>query len=168
MGKRGPPPMPTHLKLLRGNPGKQAINRDEPQPLITEELPEPPTFLAPHAQEEWRRMVGELHRMKLLTIVDIHPLAAYCQSYARWRAAEEALARLAERDPVNAGLIIKTTNGNAIENPLVTMAHRAARDMCRYAGEFGFTPAARSRIAVSDSADRIAPTASKFAGLLAG
>jgi hypothetical protein len=33
----------------------------------------------------------------MLTIVDVMPLAAYFQAYARWRVAEEALAVQAER-----------------------------------------------------------------------
>jgi hypothetical protein len=31
MGFRGPKPKSTHLKLITGNPGKRAINRNEPQ-----------------------------------------------------------------------------------------------------------------------------------------
>ena len=32
MGKRGPRPRPTALKLARGNPGKRRLNTDEPKP----------------------------------------------------------------------------------------------------------------------------------------
>ena len=32
MGKRGPAPIPTELKLLRGNPGKQKIDPNEVKP----------------------------------------------------------------------------------------------------------------------------------------
>ena len=32
MGKRGPRPQPTQLRLVRGNPGKRAINKLEPKP----------------------------------------------------------------------------------------------------------------------------------------
>ena len=54
---------------------------------------------------------------------------------------------MAERDQLTGGLTIKTTNGNAIQNPLVGMANRAMADMVRYATEFGMTPSSRSRIA---------------------
>jgi len=43
--------------------------------------------------------------------------------------------------------LIKTSNGNAIQNPLVGTANKAAADMMRYAAEFGMTPSARTRIA---------------------
>ncbi len=53
---------------------------------------------------------------------------------------------MAERDQLTSGLMIKTTNGNPIQNPLVGIANRAMVDMVRYAAEFGMTrvPAAAS------------------------
>ena len=37
---RGRKPTPTHLKLVRGNPGKRPLNASEPKPQLT--LPSPP------------------------------------------------------------------------------------------------------------------------------
>ena len=80
--------------------------------------------------------------------------------YGRWVQAERAIAKMAQKDHLTGGLMIKTTNGNAIQNPLVGTANKAAADMMRYAAEFGMTPSARSRIAAtppeegSDPADR--------------
>lgn len=82
----------------------------------------------------------------MLTRVDRAALAAYCQAYGRWVEAEQALARMAERDPLTHGLMIKTSNGNAIQNPLVGTANRAMLDMMRCAVEFGMTPSSRTRI----------------------
>lgn len=45
--------------------------------------------------------------------------------------------------------MIATSNGNAIRNPLVGTANQAGSDMVRYAVEFGMTPRARVRLAVS-------------------
>ena len=53
---------------------------------------------------------------------------------------------MAERDQLTSGLMIKTTNGNPIQNPLVGIANKAAAAMVRYAAEFGMTPSARSRV----------------------
>lgn len=47
------------------------------------------------------------------------------------------------------GLMIKTTNGNAVQNPLVGTSNNTARDMVRFAGEFGLTPIVRARLALS-------------------
>jgi P27 family predicted phage terminase small subunit len=88
-----------------------------------------------------------LHVMGLLSPLDVMPLAVYCQSFARWRIAEEKLAKMAERDRVTNGLLIKTTTGDVRSNPLARIAAAAASDMLKYASEFGFTPAARARIA---------------------
>ena len=97
---RGRPPVPTHLKLLRGNPGKRPINMNEPQPDVVADVPDAPPFLAQYACDEWYRIAEELQRLHLLTAFDLNPLAAYCQAYARWRMAEEALAEMAARDPL--------------------------------------------------------------------
>jgi P27 family predicted phage terminase small subunit len=163
-GPRGPRPIPTHLKLLRGNPGRQKLNENEPQPEIPPNIPAPPAFLNGYALEEWHRVERELYALKLLTNVDINPLAAYCVAYQRWRDAEEMLHDMAKRDGVTRALLIKGTKGVAVRNPLVAVARQAALDMVRYASEFGLTPAARSRIAAGPFGET---PVSKFDGLLA-
>ena len=164
--RRGPPPVPTHLKLLRGNPGKQALNKHEPQPLLPDKVPDPPEFLSGYAHDEWYRIIDELYRLRLVTSVDVNCLAAYCEAFKRWRTAQELLARMAERDEATAGLLVEGKTGNSVPNPLVVIADQAARNMVRYAAEFGLTPSARSRI--NTGVDAAGRTASKFDGLLAG
>jgi P27 family predicted phage terminase small subunit len=161
----GPRPIPTHLKLLRGNPGHQRLNKNEPQPPRTAEPPDCPSFLASYAQDEWHRVAPGLHVMGLLSPLDVMPLAAYCTAYQHWREAEEALAQLAERDPATRGLLIRSTTGEPRLNPLLRAAATCAADMVRFAAEFGFSPAARSRISAG-LAYELAP--SKFDGLLGG
>jgi P27 family predicted phage terminase small subunit len=160
----GPRKLPTHLKLLRGNPSKRALP-PEPEFDSAPDIPVPPAFLMPAAKAEWRRIAVGLYNMGLLSLVDEHPFAAYCQAFARWVNAEEAIARMAERDLLTKGLMIKTTGGNAIQNPLVGTANKAASDMVRYASEFGFTPAARARIAAGNANNS---AQSKFSGLIGG
>ena len=150
-------PMPTHLKILRGNPGHRALPQNEPQPAPYEAPPEPPTFLQGYACDEWYRVAEELSRIGLLTVIDVTPLAAYCQAYARWRTAEETIAEMAKRDGVLHGLMLKTRNGTPIQNPLVITAAKAANDMIRYAVEFGLTPSARARIASAILAAAVGP-----------
>jgi len=95
--------------------------------------------------------------------VDLSSLAAYADAYGRWRTAREALDRMAANDPVMGGLIIKSRYGDAVQNPLVSIARKAALDMVRFAAEFGLTPAARSRIDTTMAGE----PGRKFAGLLA-
>src|SRR5215813_5367813 len=163
---RGRRPVPTHLKVLRGNPGRRALAESEPEPGKSAQIPEAPAFLLGYACDEWYRIAEELHRLNLLTVVDINPLAAYCDAYARWRTAVEALADMAKCDPVLSGLMTETRNGTPIQNPIVVTAAKAANDMVRYAAEFGLTPSARARIAAGPFGGPGGQ--SKFSGLLAG
>jgi P27 family predicted phage terminase small subunit len=160
----GPPPTPLHLRLLRGNPGKRPL-RPEPEPARAPECPNPPPFVTGYASDEWWRVAPELHRLGLLTVLDVATLSAYCVSYAHWRTAEETLARAAAADQVTGGLIVKVAAGSIRRNPLVKIASDAAGDMLRYAGEFGLTPVARSRLAAGVGGQ---PPGGKFAGLLGG
>ena len=111
---RGRKPKPTHLKLIEGNPGKRRVNPVEPVPLP--ELHAPPPFLPQEGQDEWKRVATELYNLGLLTVVDRTALAAYCHSYAIWKQATDAINAMAARDQLTRGLMIKTTNGNAIQN----------------------------------------------------
>ena len=156
----GPPPTPLPLRLLKGNPQKRPLRR-EIEPERPAEPPEAPAFLEGFARDEWYRVVGELHRLKLLTILDINPLAAYCTAYARWRTAAQALAKVEQINPAAAaaGLMIKRA-----QNPLVRIASRAEADMLRYASQFGFTPVARARLAAGPFGE----PPGKFDGLLGG
>jgi phage terminase small subunit len=86
----GPPPKPTALKLVQGNPGKRKLNRREPEfagaPLC-------PKWLTKLAKAEWNRIIGELSALDMLRSVDSSALAAYCKSYARCQSAEQIVDR---------------------------------------------------------------------------
>ena len=135
MAPPGPPPKPTHLKLLTGNPGRRPINQKEPMPKAV--VPAPPDWLSAEAKAEWDNNIDELYACGLVTLLDRIPLAVYCQMVGRWERAERALTKMAERDELTEGLLIKTTNGNAIQNPIVGTANKAAADLMHYAKEFG-------------------------------
>jgi P27 family predicted phage terminase small subunit len=97
-----------------------------------------------------------------LSKIDRAALAAYCQSYGRWVQAEQRLAEMAERDPITAGLMIKTSNGNVVQNPLVGAANRALHEMVRIATEFGMTPSSRMNMPA-----KVEQAEGKWHGLLA-
>lgn len=158
---RGRKPRPTHLKLVTGNPGRRPFNAAEPRPEAG--LPAPPAELGSDAKNEWRRVARRLQALGLLTPCDRAALAAYCQAFGRWRQAERALAAMAKADPLTGALMIRTKEGNAIQNPLVGIANKAMADMVRYAAEFGMTPSARSRIAgAADGEQKDDPAAKYF------
>jgi P27 family predicted phage terminase small subunit len=159
------PPVPFPLKVLRGNPGKRPMKR-EPQPEIAADVPEPPAFITGYAADEWWKTAPELHRLGLLTRIDVPALAAYCHAFGQWRMAAEALAMMQANDPVTGGLLIRTKYGDAAQNPLVSIVRKHAADVVRYAGEFGLTALARSRLVAGYSAP--SHGISKFDGLLRG
>jgi P27 family predicted phage terminase small subunit len=140
------PPVPFPLKVLRGNPGKRPM-RPEPQPEQAIDVPEPPPFITGYAADEWWKTAPELHRLGLLTRIDVPALAAYCHAFGQWRMAAESLAKMQANDPIMNGMIIKTKYGDAAMNPLVSIARKHASDVIRYAAEFGLTPVARTRLA---------------------
>ena len=141
---RGRKPLPSHLKLVQGNRGKRPIRPESIK--VEPSLPMPPPHLCDEAKVEWGRVASMLYALRLLSEADIAALAAYCQAWATFKRATEALEVMSKGDPLTKGLLIKTTNGNAIQNPLLGIANKAAADMVRFAAEFGMTPSARARI----------------------
>lgn len=143
-GKEGYPmagrkPKPTAVKILEGNPGKRKLNDKEPMPV--KGMPTYPVWLMPEAKKEWKRLAKILSEMGVLTEVDRSAFAAYCQSYARWKEAQ---------DHINTeGATYETENGMQRPNPYVAICNTEQRLMMSAASEFGLTPSARSRIMVA-------------------
>ena len=146
--------IPYELARLRGNPGKRKLNCG-PQPTPSETPPEPLSFLNEAAKAEWRRLAPELHRLRLLTPLDLAVFGAYCCSFGRWMTAESLLE--------TEGPTTKGSTGNTVVHPLVKVATQSARDLCHYASEFGLTPCARAKMRAGHD-DGGGP--SKFGGLL--
>lgn len=176
---------PTALKLVTGNPGKRPLNANEPIPTQAPAPPTPPRHLTKEARAEWARVCRELWLLGLLSSLDTSLLAAYCDSYATWveaRRAIEAVRKEEQRlDRIIAkriaagqealetnhsafgGLLVYTSNGNVIQNPLIGIMNKAKLDMVRFGAEMGMSPSARSRINVS-KAEANADPAGKFFG----
>ena len=135
---RGRKPVPTVLKVLRGNPGKRRLNDREPMPGGAK--PRCPSHLNGAARQEWHWLARRLHEIGLLTAIDRDMLAAYCECKA---LRDEALAVVAKSN-----LLIKNVQGNLVPNPLLGIANRALAQMARIASEFGMTPGSRTRIRI--------------------
>lgn len=138
----GPPPKPTALKRLEGNPGRRPLNEREPKP--RKRRPKMPAWLSEDEQAEWKRITRELAAMQLLTSADADAIAVYCQVAVRYRAASDEV-----RDK---GLTVMTPNGYPVINPALSIVNKCIQQMHRLLTEFGMTPASRSRIAVPEPA----------------
>ena len=88
---RGRRPTPTALKLIQGNPGKRALNPNEPKPVTA--VPTYPAHLSPTAKAEWKRLAQQLEKLGMISQLDRTAFAAYCQAYGRWVEAERSSLR---------------------------------------------------------------------------
>lgn len=138
----GRKPKPTAVKKLEGNPGKRKLNKKEPVP--AKGMPECPDWLLPEAKAEWERLCVQLSEMGVLTEIDMAAFAAYCQSYARWKEAQEHIDE--------EGSTFATDKGYQQQTPWVGIANTNQKLMLSAAAEFGLTPSARSRIMAASGA----------------
>lgn len=137
----GRKPKPTALKILEGNPGRRPLNTAEPSP--GKGMPTCPAWLLPEAKREWRRLAKKMNQMGVLSEVDRAAFAAYCQSYARWKEAQEHLTE--------EGSCYESDKGIRRPSPWVAISNTEQRLMINAASEFGLTPAARSKIVAANA-----------------
>jgi len=114
-------------------------------------MPNPPPYLNAYAREEWDRIADTLYAIGTLRAIDQNSFSSYCMAFARWRQAEEDLERMAQMDSSTHGAVLKTKQGNFIQNPLVGVVNTLRRDMQRLASEFGLSPCARTQIEAAPS-----------------
>jgi P27 family predicted phage terminase small subunit len=134
---RGRKPRPTSLMLIAGDQ-KSRINKDEPEP--EDGVPTCPSANE-SVQAVWDYTVRQLLKMRTITMAERDVLLAYCQAVVMHQDA----SRLVDEE----GLLVSTERG-LIPHPAVRIAREAALQIRAYAGEFGLTPAARTRIKVAD------------------
>lgn len=87
-----------------------------------------------------------------LTEVDQSMFAIYCEAFGRLRRAIANLDRMGAEDPTTDGIVLKTRDGNFVQNPLVGAVNVLRRDVQRLAAEFGLSPSARTQIEAGISA----------------
>ncbi|HUS47475.1 MAG TPA: phage terminase small subunit P27 family [Phycisphaerae bacterium] len=135
---KGRKPIPTKIKLLRGNPGKRRLNAAEPQVPIS--MPEMPSWLDKTGRAEWERVGPLLHRVGVLSRVDAAALAGYCAAFSVVAKAMRSIGR----DGIHIGAA-----GEAVRrNPACTTLNQALAQMRAYMVELGLTPSARTRLTV--------------------
>ena len=120
---------------------------------LCERVPGPPASLCKIGRVLWNVTAQELFDRRVLTVVGLAPLEAYCGAFALSRDLIEAARKN--------GYVRTTNKGFPVANPEVTMATTQVKVMLSIAKEFGFTPGSQSRIAVvpeasAEEADPIA------------
>lgn len=132
---RGRKPVPTQLRIVRGNPSKRPLPKDEPQPALDAQMPQ---WMSPAAEKHWPIVAEQLHAAGLLTVLDVPALALYCEAFARWQDANEKV--------VKHGAVVKGAAGYPVKSPYLSVANRAYEQMVRMLEQFGMTPSSRSRV----------------------
>lgn len=130
---RGRKPVPTQLKIIRGNPSRRPL-KPEPKLAIAKQST-PPAWLSPRAREAWTQLEPDLCASGLLTVGDLSAFAGYCSALAVAWEAEEGLAA------AKGGLKQKSF--------WIGSARKAWTEVRKWAIEFGLTPSARGRVSVA-------------------
>jgi P27 family predicted phage terminase small subunit len=147
MGRRGPKPIPTPLKILRGNPGRQPLNAAEPQP-PTDGVAMPP-HLGELAAARWRELLPMLQAVRVMTRADVEALARYCDTFEWWLAVRAKLKAEGDTYPIlNDGGQVKYI----AQRPEVSIAHKLAGQLRQLEADFGLSPAARVCLKVESDA----------------
>lgn len=154
MGKRGPRPTPSAIKIARGT--RRAARDDEPQPPADGVAM--PSHLGEVAAGRWRELLPLLQSVRVMTRADIEALARYCDTYEWWLATRAKLRAEGDTYPIlNDGGEVKYI----AQRPEVSIAHKLATQLRQLEQDFGLNPAARASLHVekpeanSDEEDRL-------------
>lgn len=140
----GRPPKPTSLKIVGGNAGKRAINKQEPDPTYIQDLTAP-EWLPTRAKIIWNEIAPNLSAAKLLTNVDIELLSQGCVAVANYRLSTQKSGE----DLVKGGCGEKGEN----LNPWMIVQSMSFKQAMAVFQQFGMSPAARTRIAIQPQGD---------------
>ncbi len=133
MGRRGPAPTPTKLRMLRGESRPSRLPQGEPVP--RDAPPVPPRWLTAEARAVWDRVTAELGAMGMCHAADTDALVVYCTAVVNHARAQQLLDVT--------GPLIKGAEGGVVRSPAVAVVHASATVISRFAREFGLTPSAR-------------------------
>ena len=104
------------------------------------------------AKEEWNRVAPELFRLGLLARIDRTALAGYCQSYAKWKAAEEEIGKK--------GMVFPVLGEDGQpkyyqQTPEVGIANQCLKQIRAFCSLFGLDPSSRAKMELpSDRGDK--------------
>lgn len=135
---KGRRPKPSVVRKLEGNPGKRAMNKQEPKAAAG--VPKCPEHLKGVARTEWKRIILELAEMKVLSRVDRAELTLCCSAWGMYVKACQKIEKEGE--------VIISDGGGMYQNPWVAIRNRSMEQIHKFYTEFGMTPSSRSRIKV--------------------
>jgi P27 family predicted phage terminase small subunit len=135
LGKSGPKPKPTSLRLLHGDRPSR-INDREPVP-ATREV-QPPESLSAAARDVWEQLAPDLEAKGCLTHWDVFFLEVFCDAVVQYRQASKLVTQ--------AGVLIRGRKDALVKNPAMQLARDSARTMVLTGARFGLSPSDRAQI----------------------
>ncbi|WP_336798228.1 phage terminase small subunit P27 family [Erwinia aphidicola] len=151
----GPPKIPTHLALVKGNPSKRPLNKNEPKP--PSGVPPIPKHFDKQGKYWFKRMAEELDAVGVITLLDARALELMVEAYTEYRQHCETLDRegytyavFSEEEPDEG----KDREIRMIKpHPAAMMKADAWKRIRAMLGEFGMTPASRTKVGVKGAAE---------------
>ena len=137
---------PTPLKLVRGNPGKRKLPKNEPQ--IAPGIPPCPKHLNDEERKLWAEIGHELYEVGVLTNVDAGVFEVYVTSLDLMRRV---------KPEVEKALIYRGPNGGPIQNPYLAIYNKAKEHVMKAGAEIAASPASRSRVSVKKPKEEADP-----------
>ncbi|EKM0887305.1 phage terminase small subunit P27 family [Salmonella enterica] len=144
----GPPKTPTHLRLVRGNPSKRPINKNEPQP--PKGVPPVPKHFDKQGKYWFKRMAEELDAIGVISQLDARALELLVEAYTEYRHHCETLDRegytyaVYSDDDADEG---KKREIRMIKpHPAAMMKADAWKRLRAMLAEFGMTTSSRSKV----------------------
>ena len=140
MGNR---PEPTALRILKGDTskGKKPIPTNDLR--LKPEIPPMPKFKNKRATAAWKRLVGIMDGMNVITRADAFLMEAFCKTWARY---EEANEMADEEGPVH----------NGDRNAWAITEERSLTAVNRMMGMLGLSPSDRTKIVpIGDTKDEL-------------
>jgi phage terminase small subunit len=159
MGKRGPQPKPTELRILEGNPSRRPLPANEPQ--YAAGLPLKPKRMSPGATRIWDDLIGDMASAYILRSVDQRAFWHLCEDEALIEEAYAGIWKMVRAVKKKAKEEGRELPAGAVMSMLSMtsgrMAMSAIRDLSVRAviqrREFGLTPSSRSRVAALEDAN---------------
>lgn len=138
VGVRGRTPLPDALKEAQGTLKKSRVNHAQARFDVPKDSPKPPTTLNLYGKRLWKEMLPKLIETGLYTEGDHQAFELLCMAYGDLIQAR--------KDLKESGTIVVTEKGTVYQHPNVGIANQAWNRCKLMLGQFGLTPAERTRV----------------------
>ena len=148
---------PTALRIIKGNPTRRPLNKQEPKP--QKWTTQPPERLSEKALSVWEHVEGVMQGIGVLAQTDAAGVELLCEAYADYLDAREELKEFGSNyyttTTRDGGLMYRT-------HPAMGVIQDADRRIRAWLVEYGMTPSSRSKIKAHVEDDEIDPAEEFF------